>query len=271
MAPKKKNITPPQEEKPGLADLINENPYVQWVVEKRGFIPYVVLAVFALIAITIKFSTGSSAKAESSYVAAENNLTMLYRSAQGEAGDPEREQALNNLKEITNAYPALRSKYDGSIAQLLLIQGDTVQATEFAERCLSRTAQDNLPYYSDFSRTTLLIAEEQYQQALQQAQTLKMTLLEKADQNDIENRNFGDALFAYNLLRIAMLQQKIGTPKEELQAWNEWKQYAGIGKQLQATKSIETEAFTILNDQIAEGSFSLTQYIEEREKHLDNR
>ena len=270
MAPNKGSSKHPIDEKEDLATRITEHPYFQWFVERRQYIPYVSLAILLVIFLAFKFFTGKAAKTESNYLLAENYFAMIQRSIRSEAGAGNREQALTKLKNLTDSYPELHSRYDGLIAQLLITQGDSEGARPYANRTFSRTAQNNLPYYSDFSHTTLLIANDQHQQALEKALALKDQLIENAAQNKTapQNRNFGDTLFAYNLLRIAMLKKELGPPEEEIQAWKEWKQYARIGGQSPSNDYFAAEAFIALNNQVGEDNFSLLQYIEAREEEL---
>lgn len=270
MAPKKGSSKHPIDEKEDLATRITEHPYFQWFVARRHYIPYVSLAILLVIFLAFKFFTGKAAKTESNYLLAENYFSMIQRSIRSETGTGNREQALTKLKTITDSYPELHSRYDGLIAQLLITQGDSAGARPYADRTFSRTAQNKLPYYSDFSHTTLLIANDQHQQALEKAIALKDLLIEHAAQNkaDPQILNFGDSLFAYNLLRIAMLKKELGSPEEELQAWKEWKQYARIDDQSPPNDFIAPEAFIALNNQVGEDNFSLLQYIEAREKEL---
>lgn len=251
---KKKPQTLP-EDPPDFFETMRENPYFNWMIENRRSIPYVFLGILVLIMATYQFTSKQATKAETSYLLAENYLSVLQRNLQGEPHTADKEEALIKIKDITEEYPELQPRFDGLIAQLLLTQNNPEEAQKFAERNLSRISEDDLTSYSNFSKTTLLIAQEKYDAALQNALELKQTLLE-------EKAN--DALFAYNLLRIGMLQQTLGLHEAENMTWREWKQFSDATSQI----SIDPQPFIAINSMISEGSFTLDDYIKERENFL---
>jgi len=65
-------------------------------------------------------------------------------------------------------------------------------------------------------------------------------------------------LYGFNLLRIASLQQQLGSKTEELNAWKEWKQFA----------QSDTKSSQKLINHFKDGNVSITNYIEAREKKL---
>ena len=257
-------------EESDLVTQITEHPYFQWVIKQRKYIPYASLAFLAFIIIAFRFITEKTEKTEANYLLAESYFSMIQHSIQNEAEAENIAPALIKLRNITDTYPELHSRYDGLIAQLLITQGNSAEARPYAERALSRTARDKIPFYPEFSRTTLLIEDNQRKEALEQALALQSHLSENASLNatDLLNRNFGDTLFAYNLLRIAMLKKELGPPEEELKAWKEWEQYANINGLKSPNNLIAPNAFTDLNKQIGEDNFTLVQYIHAREKDL---
>lgn len=269
MAKRKEKIHKTEEAIPDFFEEIRENPYFQWIVERRQAIPYVFLCILLLIIGTYKFTAGRAAKAESSYLLADNYFNVLHRSLREGQGESA-QNALEKLKDITDNYPELHSRYDGPIAQLLLVQGNDTEAQELAERSLERTADEDLSFYVNFTRTSLLINNGEYESALEKAKSLKEKLIDQAE-SDTTHRNFGDSLFAYNLLRIAMLEQEIASPEGELEAWEEWKRYAGLSKEALPSDFIATDAFATLNQQLGEGDFSLNHYIDLRIKKLMKR
>jgi len=266
MTTKNKDPKQAEPEKLELLDEIKESTYFQWLVDNRQSIPYVFIATIILIAIAFKFTSGKASRAESNYLLAENYFVLLNRSLHEEAESDNVLTSLDKLKEITTAYPELQSRYDGLIAQLLIAMNNPQEAKEFADRSLERTAQDNLTVYNNFSKTTLLIAEGAYNQALTESKSLKNNLLQSSSpfsfQGD-EAQSFTANLFAYNLLRIAMLEKEAGTPDGEIKAWKEWKRYAD-----NKSDPVLAEAFATIDRQLKEGDFSVNLYIKAREAEL---
>ena len=128
--------------------------------------------------------------------------------------------------------------------------------------CSTAFATDHVPYYEEFAAITLQISRGDYSAALKQSQELKQKLLKDATTAKQE-RTFGDILFAYNLLRIAMLEQKSGTPEGEKAAWSEWNSYTQASTN---TASIRAASFYTLDSLFGEGSLTLGTYIKSREQ-----
>lgn len=245
-------------------DELRDNPYFQQFVKKRFLLPFVFLAVLALIIIAYKVTSGTSMKSETAYIQAEKDLTQLQQGVQiplgSQAGQSSAEMLLNTIQ----AYPDLQAKYDGILAQWLLIQGDVKQASPLAERTLARTSSDDLALFADFTRTTLLASQGDYEHALEQAKLLNIRLKEAVLQKGEKMQVFENKLFAYNLLRIAMLEKELKNTKGELEAWNAWKQYSEKESSLAAS-------FREIAKELEVGNLTLADYIEEREKVLGNK
>jgi len=225
---------------------------VQNFLDYRRYLPYLLFAVLALLAIGYRFAGGTAAKKETSYLVAENYFTNLQQAVGTGIGIETIENYLDKLKEITTAYPSLQSRYDGTIAQFLIAMGRYEEAQPFAMRTLKRTAQDQLPIFNDFSKISLMIAKGNLAEALEEAQKLKKEMIQ------IRNKNEGSfvSLFAYTLLRNAILQSKAGAPRKAEKAWTEWEKYASsIGNpQLR-------DAVAKLEIALNEGKFTLNDYI----------
>lgn len=167
----------------------------------------------------------------------------------------EAEEALINLNGILKSNPELYAKYDGLIGQTLINRGDAGDAMPFVTRTLSRTDSENQPYYTNYTQTTLLMTEQRYDEALKQAISLDTQMRQAINQPEAE-RKFGDTLFAFNLLRVGILQQQLGLQEEELKTWQEWKQYLTASP---LAKTFQQQAAIL-----SEGKASLEDYIDAR-------
>lgn len=248
----KKQQTTPSLEKNTLLSALEENPAIEWLEHNGKTLLYVFLGLVALLFIIYRMSAGRHAKAESDYLQASVEFAAFQKG--------ESKESLERLTAILGRRPELHAQYDGLIAQILLNNGDLSKAKEFANLALKRTSTEDLPYYSDFAKTTLLISEHHEQEALNQALALKKTM--QAQQSN--QSKFGPVLFAFNLLRVAMLQQQLGLHEEEAKTWKEWKDYANASEKSVAT-SISPRVFETIENQLAEGKFSLSNYIESRQ------
>ena len=172
---------------------------------------------------------------------------------------------LRQLQESLKKHPELQAQYDPCIAQFFLAMTAPEQGTPLIERTLKRTQQ---PYYSVYGRTSLKISQKKYQEALEDSLALK----EKIE----ENRPFGatsnqhSLLFAFNLLRIALLHQQLGHTKQELETWQQIEHYGGWKQGESLNKSIENKGFKELLNHFTVGQTTLVDYIIKREKELEN-
>lgn len=245
-----------------LQDLLNDHPVIQWTTEHARTIVLMFLAFIGLVLILYRFIEGNTVQSETDYLAAERDFLVFQNR---EADNESQANAFSRLEKIMDQHPDLHAKYDGLIAQTLLIRNQTTEAKKYEEIALARIESDHLPDYTDYAKTTLLINEQQYPEALKQAASLKHKILERAATAKDHHSN-NSILFALNLLRIAILQQQLGLDKEELSTWQEWKAYAKPVSLVE--NNIDPNGFRNILSLFEEGNVSLLSYIEAREKIL---
>ncbi len=244
-------------------DRIEEHAAVQWFSANWQKLLYGFLAGFLLLFSLYVWKARGITKAEIDYYDA-NQIFQVFQS-----GGENSQEAFDKLTQVLKRQPDLQSKYDGLIAQILIDRGNIAEAKPFAQNALSLLARDHLPFYIEFSATSILIAENKEAEALQDSLLLKKNMLESLSKSESEEPTFGATLFAYNLLRIAMLEQKVGSPTSELAAWNEWQNYTS-GVNAFPSSSLDNKAFFSLANGINEGKVSLQDYINARLNQLAN-
>lgn len=191
--------------------------------------------------------------------------------------DGSKNRALSKLQKIIQQHPELHSKYDGGIAQKLLSSSENSLANRYASAVWKRIKYIS-PYHTTFSECSLLIADGKYEQALLKSKELKLALEKDEDfwLKKSELVRHGCILYAFNLLRIATLENVAGTPSGELSAWRELKESAGwLGSQY-ACKRYDPEAYTLIQENFQNQDISLLDYINHREvllsiSQLDNQ
>lgn len=246
-------------------DSFEEGRLAEWLSSQGKNITYGLIALIAVLIIFYRFSTSHTSKQEQDYIQAAQDFTLFTNSHASDAASTE---ALQRLTAVMSSHPELHAAYDGTIAQTLLDKDKVSEAKPFALSTLARTRSDELPFYADFAATTLLIGEQQYQQALDKAQALQQQMIEELNKQTDDERSFGTELFAINLFRIGMLQQQLGNHAAEARTWKEWKQYAGLENGETLPAKVDTQAFRAVIQELAIGSFSLPDYIAYREKAL---
>lgn len=241
-----------------FASRLEEHPIVQWFADNGKTAGYFLLGALLLILLAYKFLGGPSQSNEMAFIQAENAFMTFQNSA---ATHESQQESFDKLAALMAAHPEIKPKYEGLVAQTLLNRGQINEAQAFGEQAIARTKQENDPYYTQYSETTLVMASKNFDEALKQATALNEQLKKNAQP--------GTILFPLNLLRIAMLHQQLGQHKEELQTWKEFKEYAGWSSE-RTPKETDALGFQLLNSLFAEGKISLLSYIETREKALKN-
>jgi hypothetical protein len=194
------------------------------------------------------------------YLAAE----AAYNHWEGSKGEQ-----FTKLQKIIRKHPELHAKYDGAIAQKLLSSSEGGLASSYGKAVLKRMG-DFSPYHKDFSYGSLMVADQQYAEALQSAKALKSAM--DADEAFWKKKSVvvrhGCILYAYNLLRIAMLEKTAGTPAGELSAWRDLKENAGWHGTQPTSKTYDPEAYLLIQENFQNQEVSLLDYIKYREDAL---
>lgn len=224
-----------------------------------SFITLIMLAFF-LFQLMGKFSAGK----KSDYLEIEQAFNAWV------SQETEDRNLLKNLEKPLSRHPELQAKFGNQIAQRLLSLGDVNKADAYAKAALVRAQDLTSPYYSRFSRNTLMISQGKYSEALEEAKRLKIDL-EKDDAFWETRDKFirsGTILYAYNLMRIASLERELGSKDGELKAWEDLVQNAGWKSLPANMKTYDAEAWALLEQNFKQGSISLLDYIEQRKKEL---
>lgn len=217
------------------------------------------IATFLIVGL-LSVSKWVKGDAQVDYLAAE----AAYNHWEGSKGEQ-----FKTLQKIIRKHPELHAKYDSAIAQKLLSSSEGGLATSYGKAVLKRMG-DFSPYYKDFSYGSLMVADQQFTEALQSAKDLKAAM--DADDSFWEKKSavvrYGCILYAYNLLRIAMLEKTAGTPAGELSAWRDLKENAGWHGTQPTSKTYDPEAYLLIQENFQNQEISLLDYIKYREDIL---
>lgn len=215
-----------------------------------------------LILLSIGLVVGNLVKSNAHFD--QDYLLIKQIVAKWEQGEPLLEENTLELKKLLKKYPDLSAQYDAFIGQTLLANFSTQEATPFIDRTLSRTGQ---PYFGDYGRTSLKISKGRYEEALQEAVDLKERVIK--DKAFWEKSKEGSVLFAFNLMRIAVLNQQLQRWVEEQKAWQEVKQY-GAGKIVSFAEANKSDSFKEIFNHFSAQDTTLLDYIQTREEVLRN-
>src|SRR5690625_3252344 len=81
-----------------------QHPAFEWVVENSKYLPYVFLALLAIIALGYKLTNGSAVEAEANFQLAEGYQSQILASLGEEDGQAKQTEALSRLREIVGDY-----------------------------------------------------------------------------------------------------------------------------------------------------------------------
>jgi hypothetical protein len=224
------------------------HPAIEWISHYKNILLWAFFALIVLLVLASRLISWRTLDAEKDFFQAQTAFTQFQEDPTAEnstaTGD------LTQLIALMQKHPELKSKYEGPLAQTLLINGEASQAQVMINDIFKRTNSDHLKHYQDFTETSLVIGQGHYAAALKRAEQLKTNL-------DQLNEGTNPILYVLNLFRLAMLYQQIDQPQEELKVWEE------LQNQPQRMDAL-LAASQVLNV----GQASLNQYIEERKSAL---
>ncbi len=227
-----------------------DHPFIDWLTANKHILLWGLVGLFAALLISYRYLSVSNLNAENDFMQAE----IAFQKIKQETGTDSTAIAsrLQELTAIMARHPELHAKYDGSLAQMLLIQDQVSEAKALAQSTFKRVRPDQLTPYEEYAKTSLLIAEGLYAEALQHSLQLQTQLQEQPSTS-------GTTLPIYNLVRLALLYQQLGQKHEELAAWDALLQ--------QTEDQVQTVLTTYQLFQV--GHTSLGHYIAERKKTLE--
>ncbi|BBI17429.1 hypothetical protein [Neochlamydia sp. S13] len=249
------------------SDALLAHPFTQWASDNGKILLYSFLGLIILVFILFQFIWRHHAVSEADFVRAEKEFSLFTSSK--DISDPAAEvEALKNLHAIMAAHPELYPKYEGLIAETLLLRGKNEEASLYATSAIKRTAYENDPFYTSYAQATLLLANEKYEEGLKAALNLRNRMLEQAQafKDTPEKLQYGTFLYALNLLRIAMLQQQLSLFTDELATWKEWEELTLKSHEGTLPFYLKGQLFLSFNNLLSEGKASLADYIEARKK-----
>jgi acetyl/propionyl-CoA carboxylase alpha subunit len=233
--------------------LDGEHPVLLFIQDFGWMILAAIAALAGLLVLVYRLSFASSAQSENDF----GNATTAFQRFQETylTDEAASKAALTQLNDLMLRHPDLHGKYDAVIAQTLLYGSEKQTAQPYMQRTFLRVQKDNTPVYSNFAYLTSLIENGDYEQALVESKGLQERLEQKLAEPENQQKEFGNTLIAFNLLRIATLARQLGIPKEESQAWQDLWSYL--------TKP-ESQDIRNRFSSIASGEISLFDYIEMR-------
>lgn len=177
---------------------------------------------------------------------------------------------LQEIKSFLKKRPELSPLYEGSIVQKLMANTQVSQSKPYMENILKRIGKYST-FYNKFSDISVLAAEKNYEKALRKSMSLKEEMIsDKTFWERQKDHQYGSMLFAFNLLRIAMLNLALQDKDNELLSWKEFKKYAKWDQSgnEELTLDLDSKEFDKLLGHFTDQKVSLKDYIKHRESKL---
>ena len=203
----------------GLGNALMDLPAMQWLKDHKKQISYGALLFCIFLIFIYRLIASQTAKAEANYLAMANAASIV---SNPDASSEKRAVALTDLRKLLEDSPNLQAKYDGLIAQQLLLEKKIDEATPYINQTLSRVKGEDSPYYIDFSKTSVTLAGGKKEEALKEAYLLRDKMLQVKPEDS--STQFGGVLYAFNLIRIALLEKDFQNKELEQKAWQELQQ-----------------------------------------------
>jgi hypothetical protein len=226
-----------------------DHPAVDWISNNKQTILWIIVGLFAVLILSYRILMNHNLNAEADFFRAQTDFAKFQDAAQNSNDQLSQAGSLSNLESLMKSHPELHQKFDGPLAQTLLIEGQIPPAEAYAQATFKRTANDSISLYHDFAATSLVIGKKDYQQALTQAQNLNAKI--KADDKHQQN-----VLYFFNLVRLALLNQQLNMAKDEKLSWENLKN---------GQLNLDSKVFNLFKI----GQATLNEYIEMRMKILN--
>lgn len=222
-------------------------------LQKHGKNIAIAFALFiALLVVALIWQIRTHARSEGEYIAAERAFAALQLLPAGQThieDNPDYKRLVGILKN----YPELSSRYDGGLAQTLIRIGNVPLAMTYADRALQDLSVENLPFYEEYAKASLLITEGHKKEAYKRAVLLQKHMEELMTKGAQPSSEFGKVLLFLNRLRLATLLETMQMPQEAALAWSA------------VINEARTTQDPLLNDLLAHwhsGDLSFVRYLE---------
>jgi len=212
---------------------------------------YAILCIVVVVVVGSRFSSWQQTSKTRDFVSAEAHFTAILSDNAPDTpltANP----SFDKLEEIMARHPELHDKYDNALAHALLKDPLCGEIQDKVDAALKRSEQllktPPLDLYRDYTETSVLINDGQFEAALVKALSLQHTATDLSEKPD--------TLLAFNALRIASLYQQLGRVQEEQQTWQQVKE--------EISSKSKDSGYDALAEHLQEGHVSLSQYIQAR-------
>lgn len=229
----------------------NFHAVIEWFSTHRNVFIYGVSILILVLLAFAKVISWHNSNAEKDYLEADGLFAQFQKEGLSTADQETAHKDLNSLLSLMDRRPDLLPKYQGFLAETLLLNGNYALTEKFMQDIFARTSPDHLKFYQDYSKISLLIAKKEFDKGLEESLKLQ-TVLDLSQENPVFSK-----LFIFNTIRLGLLYEVTHNAAEELKIW----------EQLSSHPEKLTTALSEAS-QFSSSFSSLKQYIDERKSHL---
>ncbi|KAF3361945.1 Uncharacterized protein PHSC3_001503 [Chlamydiales bacterium STE3] len=219
---------------------LEDHPIFEWLEKNSRKILFIILGLILALGLIYRYAANKNTQAERDYFQASNAITSINTSGKEES-------SIRELQSILKRHPELNAKYDGILAQNLLIANRVDLAHDYASQNFQRIDKEISPLYLSYAKNSLLVSQEDQKQALSNALALKEEMLKIVQEEG--KREFGSSLYLMNLIRIAMLQHQLKEKDAEEKSWEELLQISNLAHPLKFAPAEVEKVLSHLDDQ----------------------
>lgn len=210
---------------------MEENKFINFFSKHWSKLLLGFLAIASIAAWTERFLSSNHTQTTQDYLLANQ---IFERCQRGEHLDVE---SIEMAENILDRHPELHPKYDALLALTFFSQTKTDKGMKYARSLIEHVAATLPSYYKEYATTSLLIAEEKYDEAYLAAQKLETEL--KAEEGF-------PTLDAMNTLRLLFLADRLDNADQKRITWEKLEKHP---------------SFLSIQPLFHEGSLSLSDYI----------
>ena len=189
------------------------HPTIEWIIEKKKILLWGLSIFVVFLILASRLLTWRSLNAESDFFQAQNAFARFEKNQFELSENSEAESSLKELTAIMERRPELKPKYQGPLAQGLLVHHQIPQAESFATDIFKRTEKENLDLFRTYTKSSFLIGQGNFEEAIKTSEELKHSLSQSNQEDSFLN--------IFNLIRIAFLYQETGQKDKEMKTWEE--------------------------------------------------
>lgn len=219
---------------------LEDHPIFSWLEKNSRNILLTVIGIALLLGLWYRYASNKHVEAEHDYFQAANAIELMKNPSKASI-------ALAELQTILARRPELNAKYDGILAQNLLIANNPALAGVYASKNFERIHQEASPLFLSFAKNSLTIGENKTQEGLANALALKEEMEKIAKESG--QHQFGAQLYIFNLIRIAMLQHALNEQTNEAKSWEELLQISSSEHPMKFNPAEVEKAMSHFNDQ----------------------